>query len=406
MAFFFKISRMIFFIAFAFKGLTIVADSPAAEGKVAAAPYKRELLDAEREFEVGISLPTSGGVAFLGNDFLSGINVVFNKFNKSDAAKKFLLRLSPLDDRYEMSITKSNIEKLLKKSPFFFGLFGTSAFQVSKDKVSDRKMAVLFPVTGSKVSRDSGLVGVINWRASLYEELEVLIEHAVKDLCKDKIAIFYEDGGWGLEGCDMAKEILKKYKLTPLAAGAYPSGTVTVDKVTTAISKAQPTAVICISHSRATYSFIQGVMNQGLSNCAFLGTSDLTPMQRRIKASRGISLILSEVVPDPEKSDLPLVKRFRDDVKQYLPKLLPNLATAAFALEGYIYATFFVEVLKTLEPPFTVEKIFKAFEEKAKIDLGGIILGFDPSTRQFSRNVWLNKGEGAAWQLVRPKAVA
>lgn len=365
-------------------------------------PFKKNLVDAQHELEMGISLPTSGGVAFLGSDYLAGVNLVFNKFNKSGDSN-YLLRIAPLDDKYDMSLSLKNINTLLKKSPLFFGLFGVNGFMPAADVIQQRKMAILFPITGSAKTRNADLVGVVNWRASLEEELQALIDYSIKKLCKDKIAVFYEEGPWGNEGLEAVKDLLKKRQLEPVAVGSYSRGTVAIDKAAGVISKAIPTAVVCISHTRATYAFIQSLINGGLSTCSFLGVSELIPLQRRLKKSRGVSIVLSQVVPDPEKSDLPIAQRFRDDVKKYLPKLIPNLGAASFALEGYICATFLVEVLKTLEPPFTVETIIKAFEDKTKIDLGGISLGFDPRKRQFSRNIWLT-GEEGAWKLAQQAA--
>lgn len=353
------------------------------------------LVTANNELEACSSVPLSGGASLLGRDLTYGLNLIFNKAKQSGGINGVTVKLSTMDDHYVIAEAESNVETMIKKSPLFLGNFGTEQLLAALPLIAQKKMVMLFPFTGSSLLRKPEYSYMVHYRASIAREVIGLINYAVKKMYKRKIAIFYEDNRWGEDGLSAAEKELKKLGIPLVAKSSYPQNTVGVLAAAQEIAKGKPSAIICIGHSRPTYSFIQNVVNLGMQNCAFLGVSELTPMQKLIKRSRGINLITSSLVPDPFHSELPIVKQYRDDMKT----LLSNVAISPFSLEGYISASIFAEAIKKTVAPITVDKFIKTLEGFSHIDIGGLQLNFDPLQRSLCNHVWINTGEEHEWEI-------
>lgn len=350
---------------------------------------------AGHDIKLCASMPLTGSMALVGRDYLTGITLVFDKFNRAGGLdKKYLLKYSTIDDRYISTAAKENVMKSLKDSPFFVGNFGSHLLSTVKGLVQNKNVLMLFPTAGDMGFRSPDYRYLINLRPSMNTELRALIKYAVNKQQRKKIAVFYEENQWGKAGLAAIESTLAEFGLTVCAKANYPSNTIAVMPAATEIIRSRPDAVICVSTYRPTYNFIQLVLNEGFQHCLFLGLGPATPMQQLLKKSRGVTIATTSVVPDPAKSKIPIVEAYRKDMTRYFP--LRELSQ--YSLEGYIAGSIFVSALKQLEAPYTVGKIVSFFEGLSKKDFGGFKINFNPTTRELSSRVWINKGtQDEAW---------
>ncbi len=353
------------------------------------------LVNEKNSIELNETAPLTGSIALIGQDFTYGMNMVFNKANVSrQLPDGTLIRLTTLNDEFKQPLAERNIRASIMRSPIFIGNFGTDIHLALRPMIKDKKIVLLFPTTGHPDLYSSELEYTMNYRPSIERELEALIKYAVTKEHKRKIAIFYEENRWG-EGCVVAAEkLLQKYGLELTAKVSYQQNTVNVMPAVKEIVKRRPQVIICASCYRPTYNFVQLVLNSGFQHCLFLGLGETAPMQHLINKSRGLKMVSSSVTPDPEHSNLPLVKQYRADMQKYLP----YRAISQFSLEGYIAGSLMVRMLKKLEPPLTLGKLLQGFESIKNAHFGGMPLNFDPQTRSLSSNIWINKGNGEEWK--------
>jgi len=340
-------------------------------------------------------MPLTGSMALVGRDYLTGINLVFDKFNRAGGLdKKSLIKYVTSDDRYVSTIAKENIMKSAKESPLFVGNFGSHALATVQDLVANNGVVMFFPTVGDTTFRKKEYRNVINLRPSMEKELRALIKFAINDRHRKKIAVFYEENQWGKSGLAHVEKILQESGLTPCARGSYPANTIAVLPASSEIIKSRPDAIVCISTYRPTYNFIQLVLNEGFQHCLFLGLGPSTPMQQLLKKSRGVTIATTSVVPDPVRSKLPIVEAYRKDMAKYFP--LREMSQ--YSLEGYLVGSVFVSALKQLDSPYTAEKMLGFFEKLSHKDFGGFKINFDPESRELSSKVWINKGvDDAEW---------
>lgn len=341
------------------------------------------------------TMPLTGSMALVGRDYLTGINLVFDKFNRAGGLdKKYLIKYVAADDRYLSTVAKENIMKSAKESAFFIGNFGSHALATIQDLIINKEVLMLFPTVGDATFRKKEYRNLINFRPSMDKELKALVKYAINEQHRKKIAIFYEENQWGKSGLASVEKILQEFSLTPCARASYPANTIAVMPAASEIIKSRPDAIVCISTYRPTYNFIQLVLNEGFQHCLFLGLGPSTPMQQLLKKSRGVTIATTSVVPDPVKSKLPIVEAYRKDMTKYFP--LREMSQ--YSLEGYLVGSVFISALKQLEAPYSVGKLLEFFEELSFKDFGGFKINFNSATRELSSRVWINKGaQDAEW---------
>jgi len=344
------------------------------------------------EIRFNATMPITGSMSLVGDDYAKGINLVFDKLNRSGGLnKKYLIKYFVSDDRYQSTTAKENIQKAAKESPIFVGNFGSHALSTAQELLEKKHVAMVFPTVGDAQMRKNKYSNTVFFRPSMEREIRALLNYAINNQHRKKIALFFEENQWGKAGAAIAEELLKKLGISVCAKASYPTNTIAVTAASVEIIKSKPDAVLCISTYRPTYNFIQLVLNEGFQHCLFLGLGPATPMQQLLKKSRGVTIATSSVVPSPSKSKLAIVEAYRKDMAKFLP--LRELSQ--YSLEGYVVGSLVVSALKKLKPPYQLGKLMQFFEKLTKKDFGGLKIHFNPETRELSSTVWINTGNAA-----------
>ena len=106
---------------------------------------------------------------------------------------------------------------------------------------------------------------------------------------------------------------------------------------------------------------------------------------------QGLDMVIPSLVPNPKTSDLSIVKDFRTFAQNN------HIEDEPVALQTYISARIFVEIIKKIKGPVTKQKIIEVAEQFKGFDLGGIPLTFDPQTRRLINTLWIDSGK-EQWQ--------
>ncbi|MFH1643906.1 MAG: ABC transporter substrate-binding protein [bacterium] len=344
--------------------------------------------DGVKEISICTTLPKTGSASVIGEEIFSGMNLAFNEVNEKGGINGFTIKLYFYDDKSSFAQATKNIEKLVNDSPLFINLFGLERMYAIEPYMKKGIAFDLFPVVGSSVVRDMDNPDVIYFRASEKKEIEKLLDYSVKIQNKKAISIFYERSESGQATYEYAKNYLKnKYNLDIVSVGSYSEYTVDVLNAIKEITQRIPSAILCIADARATYNFIRRAINSGLHHCLFLGLSPLNVARETLSKARGVNVVTSSVVPDPEKSELLIAKEYREDMKKYLP----TKKLTRFSFEGYINAQIFIQVLKDIKGQITTAKIFESLQKLKKMKFRGLKIDFGVEPGTLSSEIWLEE---------------
>lgn len=361
---------------------------PVAAGLVASVTFNISFAE---DIVIGQSAPITGPIAGTGQAMVLGVKVYFDYVNDNGGVNGKKIKHIVKDDNYKVPDTVKNIKDLIEKDNVvaLIGSAGTGPLTaVVKDKVLEKTGTVLMsPYTGASTLREpfEDTRHFFHIRASYAGEAEGIVDQLMS-LQLDKIAVFYQDDGFGKVGLDGVIAALKKRGKTIVASAGYaPAKPEEVDAAVATIVKADPSAVVMWATYKATAAFVK--KSRSISRIAqYVNVSVVDPKLvlplAGEKNARGVGI--AQVMPYPYATSAPIVKEYLAALKKYAPTgTEPNYTS----LEEFIGAKVLVEGIKRGGPKVTRESIFKGLESMNLYDVGGFPVRFNSTSHAQSNFV-------------------
>jgi ABC-type branched-subunit amino acid transport system substrate-binding protein len=311
-------------------------------GMLAALPVANAFSKESGALVLGQSAPTTGPSAQLGLQLNRGARLYFDKINAAGGINGQKIELRLLDDGYDPPRAKANTEAFLNQDVFaLFGYVGTPTSLAALPLVKDSGVPFFGPFTGAMALRMPALKNVFHVRAS-YDDETALIVNQLHNLGLKKVAVFRQNDAYGQAGLDGTTKALKALGLAPVAVGAFERNTIKVEESVKTIAAAQPDAVVQIGSYKACAEFVRQARKAGYGgqffNVSFVGTKALSDELK----NEALGVVVSQVMPYPFSSAVPIVRDYREAVKAAGGDATVNYSS----LEGYIDARIFVEGLR------------------------------------------------------------
>ena len=148
----------------------------------------------------GQSACFSGPNAHLGIRYQAGIEAAFRERNELGGIHGRSVELVSVDDAYEPGEAAENAERFVAQDDVLavVGGIGTPTAKRIAPILRDGGVPFVGLFTGAAILRNSDRYpNVVNVRASYRQEIDVLVEHMVKDLGKRRFGVIYQDDAFG-----------------------------------------------------------------------------------------------------------------------------------------------------------------------------------------------------------------
>ena len=338
---------------------------------------------------IGMSAPLSGPNGAYGVDMRQSIQAYFEQLNKAGGINGRKLELVALDDGYETERTVANTKSLLHEKNAFalLAYYGSSpTTEALNTVIGPAKVPLIGTISGASslrepISSNPNSRYMFNTRASYADESEAMVNQLVS-LGLKRIAVLYQNDGFGKSGLEGVSAALKKHNLVTAAVATVERNSLDVSAALEPITKATPQAVIMVTLYKPTAAFVKAMKKAG-QNPMFITLSPVGTellVQELGPDARGIGI--SQVVPYPWNDVTPVVREYQ--------KLAAKPGSYSYyGLEGYLMARTLVEGLKRAGKELSREKLVVGLESMNNVDLGGYRINYSPSTRNGSRFVEL-----------------
>jgi branched-chain amino acid transport system substrate-binding protein len=338
---------------------------------------------------LGQTCPLTGQSAALGIDMMNGANTYFNYINRTGGINGKKIKLISYDDKYEPNIAQQNASILInqEKAIAIFGAIGTPTGQKSLSVAIENKVPFLTPFTGGKFLREPFNPLIINLRPSYEQEIKALIEYLVKEKKTLKIAVFYQNDSFGMEGLYATKKTISKQKTVELVStGSFNRNTLSVQNAIYEISLKKPDAVILVAPYEPCAEFIKRarksfeLKNAYFCPISFTGTKNLeAELNEKMQ-----NIIASQVLPDPYKSNREAIKIYRELYK----KEFPAAEFSYVSLEGFLSAMLTIKAIQKAKS-LNRKEIIKGFESLQNNDIGGFNISISSTDHQALDEVFI-----------------
>ena len=364
-------------------------------GLLAAASWSGAALAEERELLLGMSTALSGPLAKIGQEFRQGVLAGLERANRNGGIQGRSLRLIALDDGYEPMRAAPNVQRLINdfQVQALIGNVGTPTAIAAIPIAKEHRTLLFAPFSGAGVlRRDPPDRYVINYRASYSEEISAMVDALIEigGLQPEEIAFFTQRDGYGDAGYVGGYRALKKHHLKSeldVLHVRYQRNSMAVENALADIlmSDPLPRAIILVGAYAPCAKLIRLARQAGLESL-FLSVSFVGSEALAAALPEDISgVLVTQVVPDPVTSALPIVQEYRQDLR----RLDAASPLGAVSLEGYLSARILLRALETASGPITREGIIDLLEGLGTFDLGlDHPLTLSPSDHQASHRIW------------------
>ncbi|MCG8597989.1 MAG: ABC transporter substrate-binding protein [Kiloniellales bacterium] len=335
----------------------------------------------------GQSAALEGPASALGQGMREGILAAFEEVNRNGGVNGRRLELKSYDDGYEPERAIAQTKKLINQDKVFalIGGVGTPTSKAAQPIATEAGVPYIGPFTGAGFLRSQDLGNVVNVRGSYDQETEAWIQHLTEDLKFDRIAILYQDDSFGRAGLSGVKKAMEKRGMSLVAEGTYKRNTTAVKTALLEIRKAKPQAVVTVGAYKPIAEFIKLArkvkMDSVFLNISFVGSKALA----QELGAKGDGVVITQVVPFPWDTSLPLVKNYQAAMKA-------QNAGADFgfvSLEGYMVGRLTIMALQRMQGEPTRDGLLNTFSSTGSFDLGGVTLTFGPGDNQGMDRVFL-----------------
>lgn len=340
-----------------------------------------------QELVIAQVAPLSGVLASTGAQMVVGGRIWFEHVNANGGVHGRRIRQLVVDDGYKVDETVRVTREVLARPEVLalFGFAGTANIGklLSEGVLEQGGAALVAPYTGGENLRNPFNPWIFHLRAGYADETEHMVQQATT-LGLRRIAVMYQDDGFGLAGLEGVRQALARRQLTLSTAAGYERNTDRVQEAARRIKESDAQAVIMISVNKPTAAFVKQYRELGggaqLYNISVVDPAEIVKIAG-LRNAHGLGI--SQVVPYPYTPRLPAVREYQELLKRYAPAEAVNYTS----FEEFLGAKVLVEGLRRAGPNPTRGQVVAALESIASLDLGGITVGYSPRNRIGSRYV-------------------
>jgi branched-chain amino acid transport system substrate-binding protein len=342
---------------------------------------------AAAELVVGQIAPLSGVLATTGAHMVLGGKVYFDYINATGGVLGQKIRHVVLDDGYKVDETVRLTRELLARPEVvaLYGFAGTSNVGklLTEGVLEQGGAALVAPYTGGEPLRNPFNPWIFHLRAGYADEAEHMVQQ-VTTLGMTRIAVMYQDDGFGKAGLEGVEKAVARRNLKLSAAAGYERNTDKVDDAVRRIKASDAQAIIMVSVNKSTAAFARQYREAGggaqLYNISVVDPAEIVKLAG-LKNAHGLGI--SQVVPYPYMPNLPAVREFHTLMKRFAPDQQINYTN----FEQFLGAKVLVEGLRRAGRNPTRAKVMAALESVDHFDLGGVNVSYSPTNRVGSRYV-------------------
>jgi branched-chain amino acid transport system substrate-binding protein len=330
----------------------------------------------------GQSASLSGGQAGYGKDVQDGIAAAFAAANKVEGSKGLRFELVTLDDGGDKERCKQNVKTLIDQGvSAVVGLTSGAAAEAALPVFEEAQVAMLGTASGNMGIRAAKLTTAFHVRAGYDEEYRRMVQY-VKDYGFTRVGYVY------LKDTTQANQLAMTAALE--AVGVKPTVTVALDRNAKGFEAEAKQLLdgkldcVLFTTNAGPISKIVDLMHVARYPGLYFSSSFAGQVLIDDMAKKGISVIMTQVVPRPHQVALPVVKQYQADLAAV------NGARVGYtSFEGYIAGLVAVEAARAAARNGGTNKArLKEALAGLRTDLGGYKINFaGSSTRTASRFV-------------------
>lgn len=332
---------------------------------------------------VGISRPYSGPLKEVAAGYVETLKALFDNVNTAGGIAGARVELLERDDQAIPAQTEKQVKALADDGRVLalIGVIGTGNVQAAYQNLDLGKLPLVGPFTGSTALRTSGHRMLFHVRASYDDELNAIAESMAERGPISKVLVLYQDDAFGVGVWEVFTKMVASKGLRLSLSGLKFERSLGnfADANATKAAIQQADAVLLVATSNTASVILKNVRVENKRASLYgLSVMDVLAVVKDVGAGVAHGLILPQVVPNPRKSSLKLVRDYRTLVTA------AKLPLSYTGLEGYLAGRVLLEAFARIKGTPSREKVQTALEDLGQVDLGGFPIRFSRKSHEGS----------------------
>ncbi len=343
---------------------------------------------------LGQTCSLRGAGSDIGVAMNAGLEACFAQVNAEGGVHGRRVELKAIDDGAQPEKCVRATSTLLDKMRVLalIGGVGAETSRAALPVAEAQRAPMVAPMSGDELLRVPHREFTINLRASLHQEMERLIQYLVEEQGYDRIACVHPNTEHGRSAFDGVERALSRRSMSAVADILLLQQGDEIESALKHVAQTNTEAIIIVGDARESAAFIKAARKKtALDDVLFCAPSSASAHQlKQALGGAGEGCVISQVVPFPWDTELPLVAEFHKAMKATGEEKRIGFAS----LEGYMAGKLFCQALENVRGEPTRAKLLDAFARVGVFDLGGVQVVYGPNDHQGMDLVYLTQIKG------------
>ncbi len=317
------------------------------------------------EVILGSSQPMSGTLAYMGKAVDEGMRTYFEMVNTSGGVNGRKIKLITYDDELKPAKSVANAKLLVERDNVLamVGNIGHATNMSAYEYSSTKKVPTVGALSISDLTSNPARDYLYVLPSPQSTETAAYIDHAVNQLKAKRVAILYQNDGWGKPAFEIASKQLEKYNLKPVEAQSFERFATDITSQVFKLKESNPDVVVLYALGQEAVLFFRGAEKLGWKPVVF-GAGGLNDPKFIELLGKSDSKLFVASYYDPIDGNNPAIK----DFNTLYTKLYPNSKPSSMALMGYSSAAVMVEALRRAGNEPSRDKVISALDNLRDFD--------------------------------------
>ncbi len=330
---------------------------------------------------IGQVSPVDGYLGFYTHQLSRGAQAAFQAANARGGVLGQPLRLVTVDDQGDPELSiEAYVSLFNKHSPaaFLYHVGPASIVRLLESRTLDQlQVPLLGTIPAIDPFRSPVRPYVFHLRRGDEPEIASIARHLVT-IGLNRLSVLYLDDPAGRGAAPIARrEVQVAGGSVVHSAGIRPSEGLS-DEVIAGMRSARAQAVLLFMPAQTAGAVVSKLRQSGdgmpIYSVSYL---DAATLVASAGARHAHGVAISQTVPNPWKSNLPIVAEYRRDMGALAP---PSEGLSPFSLEGYIAARVLIEAIRSTGKRSPTGRDVQTALERFSRDMGGLNVRFRPDT--------------------------
>jgi ABC-type branched-subunit amino acid transport system substrate-binding protein len=318
----------------------------------------------------GVTGPVAAGVTETG----AGAQLLIDAVNAAGGVGGQRIELVTLDDGFVPERAAENARRLIvdRGVVALFLNRGTPHTQAIMPLLTQHGVPLIGPSTGAAVLHDPVHPWLYNVRATYQREAERAVAHLAL-IGVTRIGVVHVQDSFGADLLTGARRGFAAAGLTPVFVTDFQRGAPDYTSLLAAASENAPQAILFIGSGSAVANGVAALRGRGVTAQVVTFSNNASDGFIRSLGPHARGIVVAQVFPHERSLSTALVKEASERARAR------NMALSPAMLEGFAAAKVLVAGLQRAGRPVTREGLRRALDGLARLDLGGMELGYSPT---------------------------